>query len=319
MKNTKIGIIVTVYNKEAQIAECLSSVRQQSYKDIEVIVIDDGSVDRSGTICQTFCEKDKRFQYFYKENGGVSSARNYGLHKFKGGEYVVFIDGDDFIDANYIERLLQYKKYDLVISGFRKIKNGKEIEDIQPKNQVISQGNLEEYLFNEQSFQYVGVPYTKLFKFSIIKKHHILFDENVTLGEDVIFNFTYMKYCNEIKVISFVGYNNSIIPNTLSRKNYKNFWKMNISFINNLDDVFHYKYENYWAFMYMRSVLIVLATESCRFKAFKNAWKNVIEDKEFNKLDLVKIYNRKQKIVYFLLKHNLMYSTYIFYKLKHVF
>ena len=143
MKNTKIGIIVTVYNKEAQIAECLSSVRQQSYKDIEVIVIDDGSVDRSGTICQTFCEKDKRFQYFYKENGGVSSARNYGLHKFKGGEYVVFIDGDDFIDANYIERLLQYKKYDLVISGFRKIKNGKEIEDIQPKNQVISQGNLE--------------------------------------------------------------------------------------------------------------------------------------------------------------------------------
>ena len=71
MKNTKIGIIVTVYNKEAQIAVCLSSVRQQSYKDIEVIVIDDGSVDRSGTICQTFCEKDKRFQYFYKENGGV--------------------------------------------------------------------------------------------------------------------------------------------------------------------------------------------------------------------------------------------------------
>ena len=103
--NKKVSIIVPVYNVEGYIEECLSSLCEQTYTNIEIIVVDDGSTDRSGNICDMYSQKDQRIVVYHKENGGLSSARNYGLLYIK-GEYVTFIDSDDYLNSNAIEIML---------------------------------------------------------------------------------------------------------------------------------------------------------------------------------------------------------------------
>ena len=92
-----ISIIVPVYNVDAYIRDCLNSIARQTYKNIEVIMVDDGSTDASGQICDRYCELDERFHVIHKKNGGVSSARNSGLEAAR-GEYIGFVDPDDWID-----------------------------------------------------------------------------------------------------------------------------------------------------------------------------------------------------------------------------
>ena len=101
-----ISVIIPVYNVEKYLEECLDSVLRQSYQDFEVLLIDDGSKDGSGKICDAYASKDSRFSVIHKENGGVSSARNLGLKKAK-GEYIAFVDSDDIIADDYLEKLYQ--------------------------------------------------------------------------------------------------------------------------------------------------------------------------------------------------------------------
>ncbi len=102
--NDLISIIIPVYNVEKDLSDCLDSVINQTYKNIEIILIDDGSIDRSGTICDEYAKKDKRIKVYHTENKGVSDARNFGIVKSK-GKYIAFIDSDDFVSKKYIEVL----------------------------------------------------------------------------------------------------------------------------------------------------------------------------------------------------------------------
>lgn len=109
MTNGMVSVIIPVYNSEKYLSECLESVANQSYHNIEIILIDDGSHDNSGTICDEFAAKDERIKVIHKENGGVSSARNVGL-AIMSGVYVTFVDSDDYIKNNMIEQMLSYQK-----------------------------------------------------------------------------------------------------------------------------------------------------------------------------------------------------------------
>lgn len=103
-KVTSISVIVPIYNIQNWLNKCLASILNQTFKDFEVILVDDGSTDNSDKICEKFIKKDKRFKYFLKKNGGLSDARNYGLNEAK-GKYVVFVDGDDFLQKDYLQTL----------------------------------------------------------------------------------------------------------------------------------------------------------------------------------------------------------------------
>ena len=106
MKTDKmISVIVPIYNVEKYIEKCLFSIMQQTYKNIEVLLIDDGSTDQSGKIAKKFSEQDTRYIYIHKENGGLSSARNEGLNRAK-GDFVYFLDSDDWIAEKYLEQLV---------------------------------------------------------------------------------------------------------------------------------------------------------------------------------------------------------------------
>ena len=113
-----ISIIVPVYNAENTLNRCIDSILSQTFCNWELLLIDDGSFDRSGKICDEYAAKNQQINVFHKLNGGVSSARNYGLIKSQ-GEWVTFIDGDDYIEPNYLSTLLSNVNADLIVSGVK--------------------------------------------------------------------------------------------------------------------------------------------------------------------------------------------------------
>lgn len=120
LKTETISIIVPIYNAENYLKSCLDSVLSQTFKDFEVLMVNDGSTDSSATICQAYAERDSRFRYFEKENGGLSDARNYGLDRVQGA-YITFLDADDFLFENYLEKLYQASRLsdsDILIGGY---------------------------------------------------------------------------------------------------------------------------------------------------------------------------------------------------------
>lgn len=120
MENQLISIIVPVYNVEEYLKQCLDSILEQTFSNYEVILVNDGSTDSSGLICQEYADKDARIRYFEKENGGLSDARNYGIEQTQ-GEYLTFVDSDDWVTETYIEELyskLQYYNADISICNY---------------------------------------------------------------------------------------------------------------------------------------------------------------------------------------------------------
>ena len=101
-----ISVIVPIYNSEKHLEQCISSIVKQSFSNIEILLIDDGSVDQSIEICRKFAVLDSRIKYYHKENGGAASARNYGISKAT-GDYIAFVDSDDFIGSDYLKILAE--------------------------------------------------------------------------------------------------------------------------------------------------------------------------------------------------------------------
>ena len=164
--NDGISIIIPLYNKEKFITQCLNSILKQTYKYFEAIIIDDGSIDRSKEICLDFCKKDKRFIYYRKDNGGVSSARNYGLNKAK-YNYITFIDADDYVEKRYLETLIKNKN-DLVVEGFKK-KENETITEYHNLNNIYNKKETMDLLLKKEIANIFSVPYLKLYNKKYIK------------------------------------------------------------------------------------------------------------------------------------------------------
>lgn len=315
--NPLVTIIVTVYNKQNYIRKCLLSILNQGYKNINVLVIDDGSTDDSAEAIKSICNHDTRFNYYYQENRGVSSARNYGLSKAK-GKYVLFIDGDDFVDSDYVETFLKYKDFDLVVGGYRRIEEGRKSIESKPSQKVVFYEDFENSFFNKEAFEYIGLPISKLFNLKIIKEHNLKFDTNTDLGEDTIFDFSYMKYISKVKLISYSGYNNLILPGTLSRKPRRNLWQLSVYLIDSLNTIFDFKYDEYWQFMYIRAIAIEISSMSRKYRDFKNAIRLIRKNPDFKYVKYQKINGTKDKINYLIIKFNAINVGYILYCVKHI-
>ena len=163
----KISIVVTCYNIEKHIKKCLKSIANQTIQEFEVLVVDDGSTDKSGRIIQDFIRNDKRFKYLKKKNGGVSSARNYGLAKVK-CEYICFIDGDDYLDKKYLEVLLnaiESGDYDFSICNIKRIYKDKTTHNA-----------IDDQIVKECRYPAL---WNKMCKKSLFTKYNLKFVENV--------------------------------------------------------------------------------------------------------------------------------------------
>ena len=199
-----ISVIVPVYNAEKYISRCVDSILSQTLSDFELLLVDDGSKDKSGSICDLYAQKDDRIHVLHKENGGVSSARNAGIEKAK-GQYLLFVDSDDFIKPDLLSNLLE-TSCDLVICGFEKLdERGKHLFTIQFPNLTYRQREDIDFAFMYKSLMLYS-PYCKLFRTDYIQENGIRFDPTVTWGEDGMFIADYLRYVNSIIVKDYCGY-----------------------------------------------------------------------------------------------------------------
>jgi glycosyltransferase involved in cell wall biosynthesis len=193
MENPLVSIIVPIYNAESYLDSCLASIMNQSYFNIQVILVDDGSTDGSPYICDKYAEKDNRILVIHKKNNGVSSARNTALNACT-GTYVMFVDSDDWLDSDTVFTLIEIQKakdYDIVIFGsyeentrlneVTKVCSGNgsyrsKEELVLPIARLIREGSLNQ-LWN------------KMYKASVLKNNSFHFDEWLNLGEDALFNY----------------------------------------------------------------------------------------------------------------------------------
>lgn len=223
-----ISIIIPVYNVEKYLDQCLESVVFQSYTDFECILVNDGSTDNSGNICDKWAKKDNRFRVLNQDNQGVSCARNNGIDNAN-GEYIVFIDSDDWVDTDYLESFMN-ESSDLVISGdIVETQNGpiKINTPIQEKEITISNKYLNEFSQLLESHLLFG-PFLKRYKASIIKENQIYFNKDLSYGEDLVFNFEYLKHVTNIYTIPKATYHyRRFEANTLSTIFRPDFWNVN--------------------------------------------------------------------------------------------
>lgn len=199
----KISIIMPVYNKARYIEKTINSILSQTYKDFELIIVDDGSTDGSELICDKFEQMDSRVKVFHIENGGVSNARNIGIEN-AGGEYIQFIDSDDYISENMIYDLCQIiENYtpDIIISGVKKVdRMGNEIIEILPMMSGIKDRYtmMENFAEEQKNTGIYGCVSNKLIKKSIIDKYKVRFNTNIWLAEDLDFYLELYNYTSKI-------------------------------------------------------------------------------------------------------------------------
>lgn len=206
-----ISVIVPVYNVEEYLEECLTSIQHQTFTDIEVILVNDGSTDRSKEICERYCQQDSRFKLINQKNQGLSVARNRGV-KESIGEYIMFVDSDDVVKENIVEVLLSYLKEDVDLVECNLTQNKEELQKNKPIR-VVFEGNSPESLIKCIAFKEVKFcAFTKLYRRELVEK--VPFLEGV-IYEDVYTGMNYLKYIRKMVVVDLKGYHYRVRPNSI--------------------------------------------------------------------------------------------------------
>lgn len=309
--NDLISVIVPVFNKEQSVRKALLSLKEQTYHNLQVIVIDDGSTDCSSTIINKICSEDDRFQSYYQNNLGVSAARNLGLQKVD-GKYVSFLDADDFLEPDYIEQLYKYHEFPLVATGFTQI--GEKSKVVPADNRLVDENEIEHFVFKKTNFRYMCVVWAKLFQYSYIKENGLKFDESTSIGEDSIFLIQYLKACKKMYVLDIKGYNNVVSQGTLSRGNIQNFWNANQKLIRIVQDSFQVSYNETWAFLYLRGMKILLGNNIKDYSSFRDTFKSLKSKGDTKKLSFNLLKDRTDKVIFVLIKLNCSLTLYFLLK-----
>lgn len=209
-----VSIVVPVYKVEAYLPQCIDSILTQTYSDIQLILIDDGSPDNCGAICDVYAAKDERVLALHKKNGGVSSARNLGL-RYVTGEYLTFCDSDDMYQPEWIENLVtaaQKSKADLVLGNYSRFFDGGEPEPARSHESGIT--DIAEpdakvaYCFDKIfSDKHAWEIWTRLFRADIVREYNLQFFENCeNFAEDLGFTLSYTIFANRVVSIDAAGY-----------------------------------------------------------------------------------------------------------------
>ncbi len=205
----KVSVIIPIYNAEKQLDECIKSIIRQTYTDIELLLIDDGSKDHSAEICDHYASEDARIIVYHIPNAGVANARNLGLNVAT-GEYIVFADSDDIYMDEFIEKsLVAIKHVDYVSWAFETFNSKKKLGKIDYLSDFDDTISIEDYLQRMLQYQagaYWGANWGKFYKKSIIDNNNIRFESNVLFAEDFRFNLEYLKYVKNISVMHEKGY-----------------------------------------------------------------------------------------------------------------
>ena len=309
-----ISIIVPVYNSEKYLEKCIISLMNQTYSNIEIILINDGSTDDSIHLMNTYSKKDSRIRIINQSNTGVSGARNKGLLVSKGNR-LLFVDSDDYIDSEYIQKLSSSKS-DFIMCSYKTISSNKIING-ETLEQIVYNNNILNELLKPEYKKIIVVPYAKIFKKNIILDNNIKFDESMSYGEDTSFVFKYLCHCKNAIVMNYDGYNNVVLnESSLSRKHIKNIYiqlkKLNEQ-IHNIKDMSEcLKY--YWYFRNFKAILY--NEKNSNYSHLKNVFITIHNDTFFKIINNKTYFGTFDKFLYFLIKYKFYFILYIMYKIR---
>lgn len=251
--NLKISVIIPVYNVEKYLKRCLDSVISQTYKNLEIILIDDGSTDDSAVICDEYAEKDNRILLIHKSNGGLSDARNSGLKIFT-GDYIIFVDSDDWIEKDFCEYIAKnmFDSDMLLFNYYVATKGKKKLKKIFLRNYNVSK---EKCLLDLAKSQVESYVWNKVYKRQLFKD--IIFPKNRNYEDQAIMH-ALIYQSNKIKYVNRAFYNyfqnNNSITHTVNLKNYKDYLYVNI-----LRQKFYKKYYPYMVDYHKNTIYSAIA------------------------------------------------------------
>lgn len=314
-KNLLVTVIVPIYNAEKYLGECIDSIVNQTYKNIEIILVNDGSKDKSIDICQEYANKDARIKIIDKQNSGVSDTRNEGIAK-SNGDYLMFVDSDDTIDKMCVEKMVNESREKTFIIGNILRYKGK-YEKIQNYNNTTKEYSKIDFLLLYKKML-INAPVARLYDANIIKNNNICFNRKISLGEDLLFNFEYLNNIEKITLISdYMYYYRLGNNNSLSSKYYSNMYEIQKKLCNEFRKFFQYhpnKKE-----IDKESINFYTTIVSNEFHNSKNSFvknyfnaRKIMKDKDY----MSKIFEYRHglsRIDYFFLK-NKMYLIYLVIK-----
>jgi len=336
MKEPLISIIVPVYNVQEYLSKCIESILNQTMKDFELILINDGSNDKSTKICDEYLLKDNRIKVIHKKNEGVSIARNTGINISR-GKYIVFADSDDHVYENWC-----YEMYKAIINNDKNmIITGITIHNTRNNNNITNYLNLNSdidiSIIKKRDFfilykkQLINYPWNKIYITEIIKKNNVHFKENLKLGEDLLFNLEYLKFMDEDIIVLNKPLYNYILSDKESLDNryyedlfqiYKMLYGELYSFMvlfNTDIKTYEVSFYSSYFFMLMRALQNTFNKEN-KASFFKkiNLNSTILRSKEF-KMCIEKI-NRDEynKMHLFILNSGSYYLEYVYDKLSNI-
>lgn len=329
----KISIIVPVYNSEKYITDCLTSLINQTYKNIEIIIVDDGSNDKSFKICSKYSKKDSRIKIYKKLNGGVSSARNFGIEQST-GSFIMFVDSDDYLNINSIENAVKYIDADdkICIFDCENIDGNFINRSLKKQNEKIEYISSVLLWNNKTSFnsKYINSVVSHFYNTEYIKNNNIRFVDGLIIGEDMIFNIESIKNIDSIKYSNVNVYNYRSNHNSVMHKSNSEVLNNDIKFIEYLLTIFkNSNYSDLYNIAKNRLPLGGILT-CCKHYIFidkelsykkricilKNMLENSLYSNAINNMDAVRKYlNIKQYILLHMIKKRLYTFVYFIMRL----
>lgn len=343
MSKPKVSVIVPIYNVEKYLDRCMQSVLNQTLKDIEIIMVDDGSPDNCPSMCDEYARKDNRIKVIHKKNGGLGFARNSGL-EIATGEYVAFIDSDDFIDTSMYETLYNTAKthgLDTCFCGFNYYKNGKVTSRREVTELKFFRGKSEvkEFLLDmvgpapsyPHEVKYLMCVWKAIYSMSVINEYNLRFDSEKELAsEDILFHAIYLPRCQNIGFIPGCFYyyceNASSISHTYSDAKFLRIRKNLIEVKHRLDNVCP---QNEYMIHYQRYLLLSLrgviwheiysSTKSFKDKmaavksrCMDDVYSSLLKDFPYKQL------NWQKRLLYLTIKKKNPYFVFLFYQIKKI-
>ena len=212
----EFSVIIPIYNTEKYLTRCINSIINQTYKKMELILVDDGSTDDSKKICDKFARDYEMIKVVHQKNRGVSAARNVGL-QLASNEYIVFVDSDDWIERETLENLynvIKHNETDCIVFNLKE----QVLKKIENKNQTQTwEEEIEKLIITER----INSPVNKVYRNSIIKNNNIKFDEEISIGEDLLFNIEYFTSSKKIYILNKELYHYEVSNNKSLTKKYK--------------------------------------------------------------------------------------------------
>lgn len=242
IETKKTSIILPVYNVKRYLNDCMNSILANDLRECEILLIDDGSTDGSGELCDIYASQYAFVSAYHLKNGGVSRARNYGISASK-GRYICFIDPDDYVSKDYIITLIETiekTQADIVFTRYKKIYNGRNEEISENRDDFLKLSVLErpQDLFLEKEGKkdkLMGVVWRTIIRKDILQQHNIRFDEDVNLSEDWLFLLECLAYTQKVKVVDSFGYYYRVRENAATSMGYKrNLVRVRIKCLNKL-------------------------------------------------------------------------------------